>query len=196
MSASFPESYDLYQVSTKSVSIWQPLAKKLISHSLLTFLHKNPGWHIWFPGNFEPPHFHQVRSKCEVRTRLVIEMRSVNTSSYRGSNSRHSPPGITGFIPSGYRRVVKADSSTHVDWLLSRSHFYNLIEDFDYIKNGRFDSYWFIFATCQVDSFTHSDSFYYNFQILGIQKNWKGPNIRSACRLQVYSSFKSSNLCG
>ena len=71
VSASFPESYDLYQVSTKSVSIWQPLAKKLISHSLLTFLHKNPGWHIWYPGNFEPPHFHQVRSKCEVRTRLV-----------------------------------------------------------------------------------------------------------------------------
>ena len=125
VSASFPESYDLYQVSTKSVSIWQPLAKKLISHSLLTFLHKNPGWHIWYPGNFEPPHFHQVRSRCEVRTRLVIEMRSVNTSSYRGSNSRHSPPGITGFIPSGYRRVVEVDSSTHVDWLLSRLHFYN-----------------------------------------------------------------------
>ena len=127
VSASFPESYDLYQVSTKSVRIWQPLGKKLISHSLLTFRHKNSTrrWHIWFPGNFEPPHFRQVRSKCEVLTWIVIEVRSVNTDSYRGSNSRHSPPGITGFIPSGYRRVVEVDSSTHVDWLLSRPLFCN-----------------------------------------------------------------------
>ena len=124
VSASFPESYDLYQVSTKSVSIWQPLAKKLISHSLLTFLHKNSGVthlvsrHLWTstlsPGAFK------VWS-----ANTVIEVRSVNTDSYRGSNSWHSPPGITGFIPSGYRRVVEVDSSTHVDWLLSRLLFYN-----------------------------------------------------------------------
>ena len=119
VSASFPESYDLYQVSTKSVSIWQPLAKKLIPHSLLTFLHKNSGMthlvsrQLWTstlsPGAFK------VWS-----ANTVIEVRSVNTDSYRGSNSSHSPPGITGFIPSGYRRVVEVDSSTHVDWLLSR----------------------------------------------------------------------------
>ena len=79
VSASFPESYDLYQVSTKSVSIWQPLAKKLISHSLLTFLHKKSGMthlvsrHLWTstlsPGAFK--------------------VRSANTVSHRGAKREH-----------------------------------------------------------------------------------------------------------
>ena len=179
------------------------LIHRQVKKSTLGKIVNNHRWHFCIKTRDDTSGFQatlnlHIFTRCvqSAKTRLVIEVRSVNTSSYRGSNSRHSPPGITGFIPSGYRRVVEMHSSTHVDWLLSRSHFYNLIEDFDYIKIGRFDSYWFIFATCQVDSFTHSDSFYYNFQILGIRKNWKGPNIRSACRLQVYSSFKSSNLCG
>ena len=79
VSASFPESYDLYQVSTKSVSIWQPLAKKLISHSLLTFLHKNSGM------------THLVSRQLWTSTLSpgAFKVRSANTVSQRGTKREH-----------------------------------------------------------------------------------------------------------